>query len=75
MTRLRGVLRGPEQGWSTLVLLGVMAWITGVTVDQAGWAGTGPGGGSETAFLPGLMLMGAFLGFVVGWPKLPIGVG
>ena len=58
----RRLLAGPEQGWSSLLLLCVMLYATGLAVDGANWFGLGPDGGSLTAAIPLLLVLGGLSG-------------
>jgi transglutaminase-like putative cysteine protease len=66
-------LPGPDQGWSSLVLLLVMLWATGVAVDDGRWAGWTATGDSQTAFVPQLMLASGLLGSLLAMTRLPTG--
>ncbi|MGZ3587236.1 MAG: transglutaminase TgpA family protein [Candidatus Limnocylindrales bacterium] len=63
-------LRGPIEGWSSLVLLGVMLLAVAGAVDDARWAGT-LRGASQTGFVPLLVLLAAGWGFLSGKSRLP----
>ncbi|HMJ80405.1 MAG TPA: transglutaminaseTgpA domain-containing protein [Candidatus Dormibacteraeota bacterium] len=64
-------LRGPAEGWLSLVLVAIMLVATAAAIDDARWAGTIAGGGSETGFLPALVLIAGAWGFVSGKSRLP----
>ena len=59
----------PEEGWLTLVLVGVMAYLMAAAIDEAGWV---LGGGHLTDFLVIATLLGVaagFLGSKIGWNR------
>jgi len=59
------LLRTPAEGWSSLVLLGVMLLTVGLAIDDSRWAGNTPGGGSQTSFIPAALLLAGLTGFVL----------
>ena len=66
--RLR-VPAAPEEGWLTLVLVGVMAWLMAAAIDDSGWV---LGGSHLTDFLVIATLLGVaagFLGSKIGWNR------
>ncbi len=63
----------PHEGWLTLGLLLVMVLAVGASVDDSRWAGVTPGGGSETGFLPWVLVLATLWGYAsakVRWPAL-----
>ncbi len=66
VSRLQQLIAGPHQGWLSVLLLAVMLFTVGVAVDDSRWVGDAPLGGSQTAFLPGLLLLAGAMGLVFG---------
>ncbi|HEX5450996.1 MAG TPA: transglutaminaseTgpA domain-containing protein, partial [Candidatus Limnocylindrales bacterium] len=55
----------PPEGWTSVLLLGVMLATLSLAVDGAGWAGRTGWGASETAFLVPTILLGGLVGLVL----------
>ena len=50
-----------------------MLFTVGVAVDDARWVGDAPLGGSQTAFLPALLLLAGAVGLIFGKSRVPTG--
>ena len=71
-TRLwRRIVGSPHQGWTSLLLVGVMLVVVGVAIDDSAWAGYEASGQSQTAFLPLVLVVAGLLGFLLGRTRLP----
>jgi transglutaminase-like putative cysteine protease len=64
------LVRGPEEGWSSVALLAIMLLALGVAIDNAGWAGQTAWQASETAFIMPALLLGGLTGFLVAKSRL-----
>ena len=71
--RLARWLAGPRQGWISLVLLLIMLAVTGLAIDEQQWMGVGPGGLSQTGWLPVVMVGAGITGSLLAWSRLTIG--
>jgi len=66
----RRLIAGPEEGWSSLFLLLVMALATAWSIDDARWV---LGRGENTHFLAWIAAAGVISGLVIGklpWPRI-----
>ncbi|HEV8516104.1 MAG TPA: transglutaminaseTgpA domain-containing protein [Candidatus Limnocylindrales bacterium] len=64
----------PSEGWSVVALLFLMLLMFARAVDDANWAGIGPDGSSQTAFLNWVVLLGAAYGLAASKSRLsPLG--
>jgi len=70
--RARRLVRPPRTGWSSVVLLFAMLLVAGLAMDAPRLAGVGPGGASQTAFLPLTIMLGGVLGLVLARSPLPV---
>lgn len=60
----------PREGWVSLALLMVMLVTVAVAVDDADWAGLGPGVGRQTGFLPICAVLAGLIGYVLAKSRL-----
>ncbi|HEY8167565.1 MAG TPA: transglutaminaseTgpA domain-containing protein [Candidatus Limnocylindrales bacterium] len=61
----------PAEGWTTVILVGIMLLALGVAVDSSRWVGSTVGGDSRTGFLPFVLIAGAVWGFAGAKSRLP----
>ncbi len=64
-------LRGPLEGWSSIVLLATMLLAVAAAIDDARWAGSVAGGASQTGFLAPLILVAGLWGLLGAKSRLP----
>jgi hypothetical protein len=70
-TRLRGLLKTPDEGWSGLLAVLVMMLAAAVAIDESHWVGFVAGTKtSQTAFLPVLMGLAVLIGFLLGRSRI-----
>ena len=67
----RWLVRPPQTGWVSIVVLGIMLLIAGLAMDAPRLAGRGPSGASQTAFLPLVVVLGGLTGLVLARLPLP----
>ena len=70
--RARRLVRSPQTGWSSVLLLLGMLLVAGLAMDAPRLASVGPGGGSQTAFLPLTAVLGGLVGLVLARSPLPM---
>ncbi|MDQ3448599.1 MAG: transglutaminaseTgpA domain-containing protein [Chloroflexota bacterium] len=63
-------VRYPREGWSSLALFLIMLLSVAVAVDDADWAGMGPGLGRQTGFLPIAAVLAGLIAFVLAKSRL-----
>lgn len=73
ISRWQRLIEGPHQGWLSVFLLAAMLFTVGIAVDDARWVGVAPLGGSQTAFLPALLLLAGAVGLIFGKSRVPTG--